>query len=117
MRRQHRMANHHCRLRKYRKSVHVSQRELASLIGLHSQGALSEIESGRKRPALEPALACAVTFGVPVEDLFPGLAAHVKQEVLARARRLHADLAPRKNRTAATVGLAALISRLGGANP
>ena len=57
------MAIHHSLLRKYRKSAHLSQRELARLIGLRSQGCMSEIEAGLKRPGLDAELASEVVFG------------------------------------------------------
>ena len=109
------MATHHCRLRKYRKSAHLSQREFALLAGLQSQGAVSDIESGRRRPNLETAFACASAFGVPLGELFPGQEGKVQAAVLARARRLHMQLAGKTRRAPATVTIAALISRLGGA--
>ena len=117
MRRQHRMAIHHCLLRKYRKSAHLSQRELAHLIGLHSQGVMSEIEAGRKKPSLDAELACELLFGFPFRELYPDLYAKAEQSVLAHARDLHATLASRPQRTHTAAYLAALISRLGGANP
>ena len=115
MRRQHSMATHHCRLRKHRKSAHISQRELALLAGLQSQGAVSDIESGRRRPNIETAFACAISFDVSIGELFPGLEERVRTEVLARARRLQPQIAPRSRRFVASAKVAALISRLGGA--
>jgi transcriptional regulator with XRE-family HTH domain len=109
------MATYHCRLRKYRKSAHVSQRELALLAGLQSQGAVSDIEAGRKRPNIETAFACATAFGVSVAELFPGLEGQARTVVLARARRLHTQLAGKPRRPTATAQIAALISRLSGA--
>ena len=117
MRRQHRMAIYPCRLRKYRKSAHVSQRELAFLVGMRSQGVLSEIESGIKRPGTSTAISCELVFGVPMREVFPGLHTQVERDVLANARRLYAGLMEAGNRTDSTANLAALISRLGGANP
>ncbi len=117
MRRQHRMAIHHCRLRKYRKSAHVSQRELALLVGLRTQGVMSEIESGRKRPGVRVALGCAIVFDAPLRDLFPGLYAEIEREVFARANRLHGELAPNGDRPATTAYVGALLSRLGGVHP
>jgi len=109
------MTTHHCRLRKHRKSAHISQRELALLAGLRSQGAVSDIEAGRKRPNIETAFACATVFGVPTGELFPGVEERARIDVMERARRLQTQLAGRSRRAAATRNVAALISRLGGA--
>ncbi len=116
MRRQHRMAIHHSLLRKYRKSAHLSQRELARLIGLRSQGVMSEIEAGLKRPGLGAELASEIVFGSPFRELYPDLYAKAERDVLANARQLHGELALNPVRSHAAAYLAALISRLGGAN-
>lgn len=84
MQRQHRMANLHCRIRKHRKTLRLSQRELALLVGLKSQGAVSEIEAGRKRPGLGVALACALLFDAALPELFPGLFEHATRALLSR---------------------------------
>ena len=110
------MAIHHNLLRKYRKSTHLSQRELAHLVGLRSQGVMSEIEAGLKNPSLDAEVACELLFGSPFRELYPDLYAKAEQDVLAHARELHAKLAPRSNRSHTAAYLAALISRLGGAN-
>jgi len=91
MRRQHSMAKHHCRLRKHRKSARLSQRELAALVGLKSQGALSDIETGIKCPTLPLAFACAAAFGVAPEELFPGLFEQAGAAFLQRVERLNAQ--------------------------
>lgn len=117
MRRQHRMAIHHCLLRKYRKSANLSQRELAYLVGLRSQGVMSEIEAGLKNPSLDAEVACELLFGLPFRELYPDLYAKAERNVLANARDLHTRLAPKPHRAHTAEYLAALISRLGGANP
>jgi transcriptional regulator with XRE-family HTH domain len=110
------MAIHHNLLRKYRKSAHLSQRELARLIGLRSQGVLSEIEAGLKRPGLDAEVASEIVFGSPLRELYPDLYAKAERDVLVNARQLHGELAPKPARSHATAYLAALISRLSGAN-
>lgn len=100
-------------LRQYRKATFLAQRELATLVGLATQQALSELESGAKRPGLEVAIACAVALGVPLTDLFPRLAADVQNEMLNRACALYEELASARARREAAVYLAALIERLG----
>lgn len=100
------------RVRQYRKSVSLAQREAAALVGLEVQNSFSELESGAKRPGLDVAIACALALDVPVNELFPTLAAHVEQDLLARARRLHAELVADPLRQSTAVYLAALIKRL-----
>jgi len=110
------MAIHHSLLRKYRKSAHLSQRELAHLIGLRSQGVLSEIEAGLKRPGLDAEVASEIVFGSPFRELYPDLYAKAERDVLANARQLHGELAPKPSRSHTVSYLVALISRLSGAN-
>jgi len=117
MRRQHCMAIYPCRLRKYRKSAHLTQRELAILVGLGSQGALSGIEAGLKRPGTRIAISCELLFGVSMRELFPGLYSKFERDVLASAQRLHARLEIMEAHSATRANLAAHISRLGGASP
>lgn len=109
------MAIYPCRIRKYRKTAHISQRELAFLIGLASQGVMSEIESGVKCPSLRTALACSATLRASLRDLFPRLSNQVERDVLARARKLNSELQEPENRTIAKASVAALIGRLAGA--
>lgn len=85
------------------------------LVGMSSQGVLSEIEAGIKRPGMGMAIGCELLFGVPIRELFPDLFAEIEREVLAQARRLHARLEAMGARRATRLYLAALISRLGGA--
>ncbi len=82
------MARIPCRLRKLRKAARLSQRDLARLVGLKSQGVLSEIEAGRKRPSLIVALSSAAVFDRPVTELFPAFAQHSARVALAGAVEL-----------------------------
>ena len=104
------MAKYPCRLRKMRKSAHLSQHELARLLGLRSQSLLSEIETGLKRPSVVIALASAVVFDTTIAELFPGLANHAERTALAAALELHKGSLDED--TDATAFVAALISRL-----
>jgi transcriptional regulator with XRE-family HTH domain len=110
------METHHSLLRKYRKSAQLSQRELAYLIGLRSQGSLSEIESGLKRPGLDAEAASEIVFGSPFREMYPDLYAKAERNVLANARHLHERLSPKPRRFHTATYLAALISRLDGTN-
>jgi len=100
------------RVREYRKSALLAQRELAALIGFATQQACSELESGAKRPGLEVAFACAMALGVPLEDLFPHLALHIERELLARAHTLLDALRSDAGRSEAAPYVSALIKRL-----
>ena len=100
------------RLRQYRKRAFLAQRELAVLVGLATQQAFSELESGTKRPGLEVAIACVVALGVPLTELFPKLASRIHEEMLSRANALYERLANVRARREAAAYLAALIERL-----
>lgn len=111
------MSTRYFRLRKWRKSAHLFQREVAFLIGHAWQGTGAALEAGIRRPGLEAALASATLFDVPVAELFPGLAADIDQQLLSRACELHRRLEGDKSRAAAVAYLAALIARLKNAHP
>ena len=100
------------RLRQYRKAAFLAQRELASIVGLSTQQAFSELESGAKRPGLDVAIACALVLGVPLTELFPDLASHIEEAMLSRASVLYEELANARARRQAAAYLAALIERL-----
>lgn len=54
-----------CYLRSHRLVWGLTGKELASLIGLKSSSHMSRIESSKRAPRIEVALACQVIFGVP----------------------------------------------------
>ena len=82
------MENFYCHVRTLRKASRLSQRQLAYLLGLGSQGVLSEVEAGLRSPSFVVALASALIFEAPVTDVYDALAADVESAVLARARSL-----------------------------
>jgi len=82
------MASHPSRLRAYRKSSGLSQRELAALLGLRSQSLVAQYELARKRPGYEALASCEQVFGVPACEIFPWLTAGVERRVAGRARLL-----------------------------
>jgi transcriptional regulator with XRE-family HTH domain len=100
------------RLRKFRKTAHLTQREVATLVGYASQRAYSDMELGLKRPGLGTALACCVLFKASHGELFPDLAEYVEQALLARARKLQQALASDGDREIATAHIAKLIEDL-----
>lgn len=100
------------RLRKFRKTVHLTQREVATLVGYASQRAYSDMELGLKRPGLGTALACCVLFKASPAELFPDLAEYVERALLARARKLQQLLGSDGDREIATAHIAKLIEDL-----
>jgi len=79
-----------CRLRAYRKSSGLSQRELAALLGLRSQGLIAEYETGKKHPGVKALIACALIFNRPIRMIFPRLHSTVALEISVRAKHLQA---------------------------
>ena len=101
-----------CRVRKYRKAAQLTQSELAQLVGLRTQGVMSQIESGQRAPSAETALACSIVFDLPIDHLFPGRFGHLTSDVRRNAEELRGRIAADVQRRAAIAHLAALISRL-----
>ncbi len=99
-----------CRLRAYRKSYGLSQRELAVLLGLRSQGLIAEYETGRKRPGIEALVACALIFDQPVAALFPRFHTRVTRNVRLRAKCLQ-DAVTHRRRARTRMHLSDLITR------
>jgi transcriptional regulator with XRE-family HTH domain len=99
------------RLRAYRKSTGLSQQELAVLLGLRSQGLISQFESGAKRPGVEALIACARMFDAPLKDIFPELHRGVERDLIARAKRLEI-IRDRRRSGIGTDSLSSLITRL-----
>jgi len=106
------MAIQHCRIRKYRKSAQLSQRELALLLGLRSQGTVADIESGRRKPGLAVTLACEIVLGISARELFPRLYRGAERNVLAEARRLSAKLEKSGDRPRVAATVSAMVKRI-----
>ena len=75
-------------VRRYRLRAALTQKEMAHLLGCKSPATVCQYEARKREPDLRTALAYQVVFGVPVEELFPGIHREVEQEVLSRADRL-----------------------------
>ena len=82
----------HC-VRRYRLRAALTQREMAHLLGCQSSATVCQYEGRKREPDLRTALAYQVVFGMPIEELFPGIHREVEQEVLIRADRLSKQLA------------------------
>jgi transcriptional regulator with XRE-family HTH domain len=74
--------------RRYRLRAGLTQKELAQLLGNRSPATVCQYEAQKREPDLRTALAYQLIFGVPIEQLFPGIRREVEQAVLARADRL-----------------------------
>jgi DNA-binding XRE family transcriptional regulator len=79
-------------VRRYRLRAALTQKEMAHLLGCQSPATVCQYEAGKRDPDLRTALAYQVAFGVPLEELFPGIHREVEQEVLSRADRLAKQL-------------------------
>ena len=90
---QKRMANqlaHHLRLK--RLGSGLTQRDTAYLLGSGSPGTVYNYEARLREPDLRSALAYGVIFGVPIEQLFPGIYDEVEKKVTKRAQTLQDKL-------------------------
>lgn len=75
-------------LRKYRKSLALSQEEVAYLLGTQSGAKVCRYERFLRQPGLRTALAFEAIFQRPVSELFPGIYQYIEAQVRARARKL-----------------------------
>jgi transcriptional regulator with XRE-family HTH domain len=80
-------------LRMYRKRAGLSQDEVAYLLGVKSGTITSRYERFRRTPSLETALAYEAIYGVPVKELFAGVAERAECVVKRRARILDKRMA------------------------
>lgn len=106
-------------LRMHRKRWSLTQEELAQLLGLTSQVAVSQYELHQRRPGADILIGSETIFGVPPRDLFPAVYGEVEGEVMARAKVLFARLEARTDLPAMTKLklLAEMIRRAGGDTP
>lgn len=78
-----------CYLRSYRRRWGLTQDELAILLGYKTGAVISRLERHGRQPSLEAAHALEIIFGTAPIELFPGLHAKVKKDVIARVRDLY----------------------------
>ena len=81
-----------CYLRSYRRRWGLTQDELAALLGCKTGAVISRLERDGRQPSLEAAYAFEVIFGTTPNELFPGLHARTKKNVIARTRDLYDEL-------------------------
>jgi transcriptional regulator with XRE-family HTH domain len=77
---------HH--LRSYRKSIGLSQHELASLLGCRSGAKVSRYEHFKRVPSIQAGIAYEVIFHERLRSLFPGMYAKVEGNVARHAKKL-----------------------------
>jgi transcriptional regulator with XRE-family HTH domain len=79
-------------LKTYRKKCGFSQNEMALLLGCRSGAKVSRFEHYKRDPDLRTALACQVMFGIPANEIFPGIFAEVekvtKEQAMLLSRKL-----------------------------
>ncbi len=81
-----------CYLRTHRRVWGLTQRELATLLGLKSTTHISRIENGKRAPSVESALACQVIFGIPPSAMFPRLYTLVEEKAMRNVYQMHLAL-------------------------
>jgi transcriptional regulator with XRE-family HTH domain len=79
-------------LRTFRKRSHLSQDEVAFLLGSGSGCKVSRYERFARVPNLQTAMAFEVVYGVPIKELFAGIFQKVESQTLRRARLLASRL-------------------------
>ena len=94
-------------LRTFRRKHALSQKELASLLGVVSGGKISRYEKFSRFPPALTVFALEIIFGAPARVLFAGAHAAVRRTVRARARKLIRRLGrmPPDSRTARKLAL------------
>ena len=73
-------------LRHRRRSLDLTQRELATLLGRVCRAHLSKLERGKRMPSLGVAIACEVLFDERIEQLFPDLYQQIAEEVAVQLK-------------------------------
>jgi DNA-binding XRE family transcriptional regulator len=81
-----------CYLKPYRRRWGLKQDELGRLLGVRTGTIVSRLERGFRDPSLADAYAFKIIFGTEPIELFPGLDAKVRQEVIERVRNLYDEL-------------------------
>lgn len=79
-------------LKTYRKQSGFSQEEIAFLLGSQSGAIVSRYELLKREPNLRCAFVCQVIFGIPANEIFPGIFAEVEQLTHERSKLLYQKL-------------------------
>jgi transcriptional regulator with XRE-family HTH domain len=75
-------------LKSYRRHAHLSQAELAYLLGASSGAMVSRYEAGDRTPSLQTGLAYEAALKEPVSKLFRGSYGEIQAKVAERRRQL-----------------------------
>ena len=75
-------------VRMYRKKSGLTQEDISKLLSIRSRSVTSEIESSRKIPKTNTAVALSIILGVPLDQLLIGIYTDIRQEVVRNAELL-----------------------------
>jgi transcriptional regulator with XRE-family HTH domain len=65
----------------YRKRMHLTQKQVAHLLGHDDTSSLSRLERGHSLPTLQIAFKLAAIYRVPVAFLYPGLYTNERDQI------------------------------------
>lgn len=102
-------------LRARRRQWHLSQKELAFLLGYKNESIVSRLERQERGVTFSTVRACKILFGSGPDDIFPALSKDYDARLLERMKQLRADLerrGPSKQIEAKLQLLQAAIGRL-----
>ena len=80
-------------IRTHRKRAHLTQNDVAFLIGAKSSAHICRHERLQQTPNLQTLLAYEILFGTPVRNLYGGVHQDVEQKLMCRIRLLIQKLA------------------------
>lgn len=75
-------------LRKYRRIRHLSQQEIAQVLGIKGSSRVSKWENGECLPSLENAIRLAIICRTMVDGLFGDLERKLRGEILEREKKI-----------------------------
>jgi transcriptional regulator with XRE-family HTH domain len=75
-------------LRTYRRTWHLTQEELALLLGYEAVSIISRLEHDERAITLAVGVACEAIFDIEIRELFPGLIQDMEARVIARMHEL-----------------------------
>ena len=73
-----------------RKALGLTQKEIASYLGLKNSSEISRWEKGKRIPSLKNAIGLAIILNSTVEELFPGLF-KTQEKIVKRTARTKKD--------------------------
>lgn len=79
-------------LRTFRRRSGLTQAEVAFLLGAEDGAQVSRYERLSRKPSFRTALGLQAVFGVPADQLAPGISAEVDRKIIGRARLLSRQL-------------------------